>query len=246
MQAGDFHVGIRSDDAPLLADLRQRYKEHLVEDDRAVDDFGLVAARADGTGVRALPHLVHGRCPLLRSRSVARLLRRLDVELGCLVADPTPRSVALYGLGAIVKDGRAALVPTAVTERSTAVERAVARSGAGVAESEGLRLDPVAGELIVPAGLIGHAAVMGDGGDGLGVPPGRYEVAGVFWSGRQHDDHERPATALVRLLAHVGDPRDLSRSEMLHALAAMRTTFSLHPLADTGVADLPPVLDCLS
>lgn len=243
MRAGDFHVGVRTDDAALLETLRDTYTSHLREDRRARDDFGLVIGASESRGIREVPHLAHGKQQLLRSRSTMRLVRRLDLELATLVGHKPAGTVALRGLAAIVGSKRAALVPSSVAQRSSAVERAITRAGAAVAEDAGLRLDPLTGELLVPAGLTGCAAA---DGDPLAVVPGRYPVGGMFWFGRDHAVDERPATGLVRLLSHVHEPVGLSHGQTLRGLATMRGTFSAHPLAVTGITDLEPVLDCVA
>lgn len=243
IRAGAFHVGVRTDHRPLLDQVRSAFGDRLVDDDRATTDYGLVVSARPGGGRRLRPYLSHGRCVLLRTRSHARLLRRLDLELGQLVDEPTDRSVAIHGMTALVSSGRAVLIPARTGERSTGVERVLAKQAIGLAEPVGLRLDPIAGEVIVPTGLTDDLNEMT--ADGLAVRPGRYPVVGVFWLSEQHDRYERPAIALVRLLGQTGERRGMSLQEVLDGLAAMRDSFSIHPLGHTGTADLAKVVEHL-
>lgn len=199
---------------------------------------------APDAGLRLRPFVAHGRCPLLRSESLPRLLRYLDLELAGLISEPEPGTVSLHGVAALVADGRAALVPASLVERSSGVERTLRDAGVGIAEELGLRLDPVAAEIVVPAGLAGPSR-RAELDDGLSVEPGRRRVVAVFWSRHELGEDEHPSAALVRLLTASEDRVELERGALLRGLAAMRPTFSPHRLGDRGTADLEEVVATL-
>lgn len=244
VRAGDFHVGIRTDDPSVLASLRAAYSEAIVDDEAVQADYAVSTSGGPvGATARLLPYVAHGRCPLLRSRQSRRLLRRLDLELGSLsreMGTSVQGTLGLYGMSAVVGVKGAALVPTHVVERSTATERRLREAGVGIVEDAALRLDPLRQEIVVLPGLLEEIPPAWD--DGLAVPPGRHPVAGVFWSAQEIATDERAAIALVRLLGRVDDRAELDRGTMLEGLAVLARMSSPDGLGRTGTADLVPLI----
>lgn len=238
MQAGQFHVGLRTDDEEHLALLRRTYSPYLVDDPRAGADLNLII-RPPTTGPRGLPYLAHGRQPLMRTRSLRRLVRRLDLFLGSL-SDPETALAEVRNMGALVRGHRAVLVPTDLLERSTAVEQLARECGAAISEAAGTRLDLTTGEVVATAGLSGWGVRMQDH---LAPRPGRYRVVAICWPAKFHADDERPATALLRLAQHLVTSDDLSG--LLQHLPRFRSTFSTLAIGTTGTTDIREALELL-
>lgn len=146
-------------------------------------------------------------------------------------------------MAALVADGHGVLVPTALVDRSTAVERQLRSAGVSIIEEAGLRLDPTNGEIVASPGLV--EGVPAPFADALAAGAGRWRVRGLFWSEDDLVDDERPALALARLLTRVEDRRELDRGTMLRGLAEMAPAFSRHGISRSGAADLGPVLALL-
>ncbi len=144
LDVGRHRVGLGADRADLVESLSELFGDWLsVEADDVPVEFGLSVDRRGGRGPRLIPSLLWGRSTLLKSRSLARLFRRLNTALGALVDEADASTVGLSGFAAIVRGDAAALVPVSLAERSTDVELAVAAAGAGIAEAAAIRLDLV-------------------------------------------------------------------------------------------------------
>ena len=150
LDVGDHPVGVQADSTTLLEVIREVFDPWFAGESATIGDFGISVERRGGAGPRLIPQLLHGRSNVLRSRSLPRLLRRLDVALAAIADPPQGASVRM---AAVVHGERAALVPTAVAERSTAVERAVAAAGATIAEQAAVQIDLAAQVLVVRPGL---------------------------------------------------------------------------------------------
>lgn len=248
VRVGALHVGLRSDDPRALQALRSMYERSVVDDDRAASDYAIrMTGAPTGAGLRIRPFVARGRCPLLRSESLPRLLRHLDLALAGLVSDAVSGTVSLNGVAAVVADRRAVLVPASLVERSSGVERTLRDAGVGIAEELGLRLDPVSGEIVVPKGLVGSTRIADATGvdDGLAVESGRHRVESVHWSRQVLGEDEHPSAALVRLLTAAEDRVGLERSALLRSLAAMRPTFSHDRIGERGTADIARAIESL-
>ncbi len=205
-------------------------------------DFGLSIDRRGGRGPRLIPALLRGRSTLLKSRSLARLYRRLNIELGALVDDEEATTVGLSGFAAIVRGGSATLVPTSLAERSSDVERAVAAGGAGIAEAAAIRLDLRQQQIVVASGLVAESALLVDD---IAVAPGRYELRSIFWPEGQVADDEPPLAAVARMAESVALDDADDRRRALEHIVAMRERFDPRPIPRWG-SDLSAVLDTLA
>ena len=240
LDVGEHRVGVRAD-SPMVLDLvREVFGQWIVGDDQGGEDFGISVERRGGAGPRLIPQLLHGLSNVLRSRSLPRLLRRLDLELASL--DHEVGGSAIRGMAAIVRNDGAALVPAAVAERSTSVERRIVAAGATIGEQAALRIDLAAQEVVVLPGLTGPDLVP-QLIDRLATPPGRYRVRSIAWSADQVTADERPATAVARL-AELVDLSDGDRQENLERVAALRDRLRPTPINRWDV-ELAAVLDTL-
>ena len=223
LDIGSHRVGVHADSTEVLDLVRAVFQHWVVGDGESQGDFGISVDRRGGAGPRLMSQLLHGRANVLRSRSLPRLLRRLDLALGEL-AEPVDGTA--IGMAAFVRAGRAVLVPTSVAERSTGVERAVAAAGAAIAEQAALRIDLEAQELVVVPGLTrpgsAHQLV-----DALSAPdPGRFSLAAIVWTEEQLVADERPATAVARLAEHIDVRHIGDRQAALEHIANLQDRFT--------------------
>ena len=243
LDVGGRRVGLRADRADLIESLSKLFGDWLSEEaDDVPVDFGLSVDRRGGRGPRLIPALLWGRSTLLKSRSLARLYRRLNTALGALVDEADASTVGLSGFAAIVRGDGAALVPVSLAERSTDVELAVAAAGAGIAEAAAIRLDLVHQQVVVAPGLVADSALLVDD---VMVAPGRYQLRSVFWPEGQVGDDERPLRAVARMAESValGDVDD--RRSALEQIVALRDRFDPRPVPRWG-SDLSAVLGTLT
>lgn len=213
--AHGYHIGIRSDDEAVLSRLRERFQGHLVSTRKARSDFSIVARSSDHGAQRTVPYLHHGKCPILRSRSIDRLINQLDVSFGLLGQQSFPGTVKVVGLSALVRGDSAALVPSDVVERVTAVERTVRSARARIADASGIRLDPMEATIRVLPGLTG----VGSGPDSIVALPGEYRLLGTFWLDDDVAPDERRSVKTVRLMRCVAELGGFDPQVLLEAVA---------------------------
>lgn len=234
---GSHRVGVQADSTEVLELVQHVFHRWVVGDGEPRSDFGISVERRGGAGPRLMPQLLHGRANVLRSRSLPRLLRRLDIALGDLAF---PADGTAIGMAAFVRAGRAVLVPTSVAERSTGVERAVATARATIAEQAALRIDLDTQELVVVPGLTDPRPVP-QLVDDLGTAPGRYALRAIVWAEEQLVADERPAAAVARLAEHV-DLRDVDdRQAALEHIAGLQDRFTSSAIPRRG-ADVTAAL----
>ena len=213
-------MGVRTDDALILETLRLMYAGRIVEDERAVDEYSLSVARQAGRGPRRLAYLAFGRQHVLRSRSRARLLRRLDLALGELEHKVPAGLFQIDGAAAIVKGDRAAIVPESVINRSTAVEQTAASLAAGIVERPALFVDPLNSQIVVHPGLAGVIDLPMLSHDHLAAV-GRYELAALFWSDHEVDEDERRSISTIRLFSRLAHGDDIENQHALSCAEAL-------------------------
>jgi hypothetical protein len=245
VDVGEYRVGLRADAPAVLDLLREVFGRWVVEDAEATDDFGISVNRRGGAGPRLIPQLLHGRTNVLRSRSLPRLLRRLDAALGDLLPSPhRADGIAVRDMAAFVRNGAAALVPTSLAERSTAVERQVAAAGATIAEQASLRIDLASQEIAVVPGLRDWGTVPQMVAD-LATSPGRYALRSIAWSDSQVVVDERRSTAVARLAELVDLSATDDRQTALQDIVAISDRCVPTPIPRWD-PDLAIVLDTLA
>ena len=240
------HVGVRIDSEGTGEVLDRLFQHSRVEDPRAGHSFSLslagwLAAGDDrGAGlsrdsdnpcsvapdgrvaVRPLNLLrVNGEGGLLRSRDPARVLRalllRLDSDLEIRVARENTVSVIAR---AVVKDGQAVLLPSAVDGFAPRLQAILARSGFATVDVQHPVVDLATGQLIVEAPLVSHdadvvATLTADRGLGASerqsVLPGRYPLRAwcVMSDMVRHVSDLTPAEAAAAAISSVLDTADL-------------------------------------
>lgn len=201
--------------------LHRMYGDRLVQDANATEDFSVAMGQEDVDGRRPIPVLLRGRCPVVRSRLQTRLLRRLDQELAAIEDDARSAVVTLHDMGAVIRDGRAVLVPGGPLAPSGLVERAVRSAGAQLAEPAGLALDPHSRSIEVRRGpSAGHPETRDD----LAPIEVHHRLLAVLLADPSGDTTLTAGHAVTRFLGHVRLPGGAGRAEMLAAVAA------LHPL----------------
>ena len=210
-----------ADERARLESLSALFGRWRVDVEAVPEGYGLSTDRRGGAGPRMIPALLRGRAVVLRSRSVDRLLRRLDDALGRLARPPASNLVPMRQLGALVRGGTAALVPVDLIDRSSALERAVSSAGATIAEWTSVWLDLDTLEVVVEGGILDpatrHALA-----DPVATQPGRYRIGSITWDERWVTSDERPATALARLLQLMNVPAGYDRQHLIDRRSVRR------------------------
>lgn len=244
MRVHDVHLGVRFDDEEALRRAERAYGDRAVEDVSAVDDLSLSLHPPVAEGVaRRRPSLRHGGCDLVRSGSADRLLRALDSFLAA-IEGPAAGLVRIDGTGALVAGDRASLVPTALLDRSSAIERRVVEAGAAMADGPSVLIDPARREVVVRPGLARDAS-LGITSELL-VPPGRYALHRIHWSSSEVAETDSAALGLVRLLNRLeraGPPLDEGTFQHVVALADQ---FSPISVGERGLRDLEAIVSDLT
>ena len=189
--------------------------------------------KRSGLGPRLLPYVSNGPVVLLRSRSVPRLLRRLDLALGAIERPIVPGLLRIAGFAAITRQSNAVLVPTSLVERSTAAEKKIEGSRCGIVEEPAVLLDVATGEVVVLPGLIGEPTLRAMI-DGVASPPGRYQLRSLFWPAADLDGRERRSLSVARLLQHIVDTADLDPESVLAGIVKLSDRFSLTGATNDG------------
>lgn len=224
----------------MFRSLHALYWDILVEDDRS-DDYSISVAPAGDGPTRALPCLSHGRRALLRSRSVARLVRALDLTLADLAPPPESPMQTIAGFSLLTREREAVLVPTAAVAYSAVAERHAAAAGMGLADEAAVRIDLSTLEAIVRPGLSGDASLPALQDD-LIAPMGRYEIRSLIWLEDEVSSDERAALAAVRLIPRVHGRGSLPRQKLLERVVDLARRSHSLPLR-RNATNLPAVLE---
>jgi thiol-disulfide isomerase/thioredoxin len=187
------HVGVRYD-APETADVLDRLFPGARVNDRRVPDnysvaLGGTPTRKGAGASRSLKLLVHGSKQLVRTRSGGRVLAGL---LQYLSADlePTDPGLTRVNATAVVRDGQALLLPSALVDFVKQLQPRFAKAGMCMVDSPRTLLDLTKRELVVPEPTVPFdASVLADVDEGaeLGrelpwVRPGRYPLRAWFFN----------------------------------------------------------------
>lgn len=244
MEACGYHVGIRTDSDVLMRRLQSFFARHRVSGSGPSDDFTISVERDLPDGVRLLPQLLHGRCPLLRSRSFDRLLHRLDLTLGLLGESLAAGLVQIVGMAAISKGQSVSLVPTGLIEKATAFEQLIANNGGRIIEEVATFIDLAAQEVVVAPGLTEASADAG-GDDGITARPGRYAIRSAYWSVHDVEEDERRSVGVVRIMRRISKLGELHPQQVLDGAAELSRLFRPTPV-DARASDLSAVLESLT
>lgn len=236
LAVGDFELGLGSDDPETFERLRRLYDPWVVESGptgaRTTAGLGIRIPRRSGTGPLELPAVVHGDVALLTTHRVARLFRRVDVELGRIAAhDGSPRHLTkLSQFTAVVSAEGAMLVPLAFTNRTSAFERLLASNGLAVSEFSGTDVDLETLEIVIHGGLAGELPP-GVLDDPVVATPGRYPLRGIVVDDHRIDPGGPRGPLLVRLVECVAEPGALDEQMRLERLAELARTVSVERVA---------------
>jgi len=213
---GEYHVGLKYDDAETAAVLDRLFPGARVDDPRAPENFavalgGTPTTKGAGTS-RSLKLLVRGGQQLVRSRSSARVLAGLLQHLSADLLGAHARDDSLLQVyaTAAVAGGRAVLLPAGLVDHVKQLQPRFARIGATLVDTRDVWVDPATAELVVPEPAVPYDAAVFDEVDAdvsLGselpwVRPGRYPLQG--WLVVRGPDATGPVSPGVALTAALG------------------------------------------
>lgn len=240
----DWHLGVRHNGEFALEVLDGVLPGMLVADPRVPDNYSLALARPTTGATQTLHLLVKGGSTLVRTRSVARAVRALLTNLA-MDLGRVPDVVLHLHVAALVRDGRALLVPRWAVQPIERVQPRLARAGFQAVDTPSVLVDPETAELVVPAPSVPFdeaylAAVDAAGSRGRelpGVLPGRYPIDTLVFD--LHPEAEPTASrawAVARLWSAVSTSRDLAA--MAGALTRLVEQTTVVPVAATTSTEL--------
>jgi hypothetical protein len=218
---GEYHVGLRYDDADTAAMLDRLFPGARVSDRRAPDNYSVALGgtpTTKGAGVaRSLKLLVRGGTQLVRSRSggrvLAALLQFLQADLGHV--DP---SLTRVDATAVLRDDVAVLLPPGLIDVVKELQPRLARQNLRFVDVPQVLLDTDTAELVVPEPAIPHDdAVIAEldataklGNELPRARPGRYPLRAWFMV-REPEQVGRlsRAVATTTVLPSIVEPDDL-------------------------------------
>ncbi len=228
------HIGVRCDSDELDSALRRALAPYVVEGLPAPPNFSLQLPRNAGAAhklnllYRAHTAVIRTRW---RSRVVRGLLNYLDEFLG------HPRGLLQARVFALVKDGRAYVVPRLVEVWLDLLSSPVHRAGFQFVDSQAATVDLQAHELVVPewrlqvdtGALEPWQRTGGREREPAPVAPGRYPIAAwaVFHGEGQALSRE---SALLKLFQSTVNAFDLGVPETLRVLETFGTGLRVESL----------------
>lgn len=182
-----------------------------VVDGEAPHNYSLYLAAGDEGGIRPLQRLYRGGALEVRSRSAGRVVTALLGHLSWYAREPDEDLPAVQAM-AVVRGGRAWLLPLDLRANLEHLEPALNRSGFAVVDELLPVVDPATAELVVREPVLEvDRGALGDL-EGLvpaprraepQVRPGRYPL--TAWVQHNHDPQASPAERLMHALAHTAN-----------------------------------------
>ena len=218
---GDYHVGLRFDDAATATVLDRLFAGARVTDRRVPDNYNVALADRSttnrATAARSLKLLVRGSTQLVRSRSGGRVLAALLQHLSAELAEPDP-SLTRVDATAVLRGDDALLLPPGLVNFVKEIQPRFARANLRLVDAPHLLLDLDRGELVVPDPALPHDPSVIDELDAIAelgrepprARPGRYGVRTWFMV-RQPDQvgPMSPAVAVTATVPRLSAPGDL-------------------------------------
>jgi thiol-disulfide isomerase/thioredoxin len=224
---GEVHVGIRHNTASTAELLDRLFSGRRVEDSRVPDNYSVVLRETRDRG-QDFNLLLEGPKYLVRSRTRARVLHGL---LGHLSAELCLPEAPLLGLrtAAVVRDGRAIVMPAMVTSWFSVLQPRLNRLGLQLVDLPWLPIDPTAAELVVSEPTVEHdRSVLDelDGAENVGtelsrVVPGRYPISAWLVPTRTDAAAPTAARALVEAVPLLVLPPNSGLEEAARLLVRM-------------------------
>jgi hypothetical protein len=136
----NWRIGVRIDDSRAKEVLVGELGDVLVPDPSPPPGYSISSTTRQHRGsARPIPALSHGSCALIRSRSVQRLAVALANHVR--VFDDRPGHVVRAASGAIIRAGRAALVPGRILW-AAGLEPRLKAAGVTVVDAPAIEIDP--------------------------------------------------------------------------------------------------------
>jgi hypothetical protein len=237
-RVGAFHIGLRHNGDATADVLDRLFAGARVRDARVPENYSVALTLESGGGrsSRELDLLVYGGTQLVRSRAPSRvlaaLLAYLSDDLG-LVDDTRVTAVAAT---AVVRDGRAHLLPPGLVNYVKELQPRWSRAGFALVDAPNTRIDVERRELVVAAPAVPYDASVLDELDAttrLGaelprVRSGRYPLATWFLIRAPQAPALSPALAVTSALALVSNRDDVEAC--IGELADLFTEVNARPL----------------
>lgn len=237
---------MRCDTDELDAALRRALAAYFVEGMPAPPNYSLQLSRGEGNASQRLRTLHRAHMMVIRTRWRSRALRGLLSYMDEFL--PRPPGLQEVQALALVKDGRAYLVPQPIEVWLELLSSPLHRAGFQFVDLQSVRVDLEARELVVPEWLLEvDAGALQDlqrseGGarEPGAVSPGRYPIEA--WAFFQTDGQPAPSaeSTLLQLFQSMANPFDLG------VPATLRTLESFAAGVRVGNLGSPPYHDSLA
>lgn len=220
---GDLHIGVRSDTVGTDQLVRRLLGQHLVEDVEAPANYSVILEDRSGVG-RGLNLLYRSWTTLVRSRHPDRVLMALVAHLDQYGLAPATDHLRARAV-ALVREGRAILVPDRVFTWTDLLTPRLHRKGWQFVDSPFVDVDPDRAELVVADPNIQGELMGADSSSARREPPpvapGRYPLdAWAFMASDQPSPEAMSVAAgTARAVATVVEDRDRDPMQTARRLA---------------------------
>jgi len=212
---GPLHIGVRASTLRLKALLDEVLADRLVTDGRAPDNFSVDLGDATA-GASSFFFLLRGSEKLVRTRDISRLVLGLLRHLEAFLPPMTEEPLLETGLAALVRNGRAVLLPRAALSSPEIVGRRLYAHGVLTLDAPYVAVSPVTRSLVVPALSTAIPAQARSRLEELApagareqvVGPGRYPIVGIVGFVAEPGDSFGLAHAVHSAVAHLARPAD--------------------------------------
>ena len=225
VRVGSYHLGIRSSSNEVDRWVRETFAEHLVDDPEVPANYSLRIIPQPGEGIEELHVLYRGCAKVISARSPRRVVQTLLAHLAELDDRQRESDLVRLDAGAVIAEGRAAIIPASLRYKVPALHRRLEPHGLELVDALSVAVDPHSGALVLPpCRLVAdgtHAVAPWSDADDLeddrvGAVAGRYHV--VAWAFMLDPPPSR-AAALAAVVAKVNDRHRYEGAAWVRGLA---------------------------
>ena len=210
---GELHLGVRTNDADLGAQVRAALRKRLAHDVQAPANFSVKLAPPVTNRRNAGFHFLYRNSAIqVRTRDVQRLVRGLLAHLATFEPSTLDGLLTIDGV-TLVHDEGALIAPAALRQWLAVVERRLNLRGLRIVDAPAVLLDPARREVVLPdaVAVLGADPAVLDAIDAPAgrpdppVPVGRYPVTGWAFLGTGEPITRAHAVALASRLTLTRD-----------------------------------------